>query len=81
MIMDAIREYFAPVFYLIKIAKEIKAVGFKNWWWFVVVLKRNEFSNKLDIDLSKPFDVGKTMQQRTLAHEIDAIFSNLEKHT
>jgi len=27
--------------------KEIKAVGFFDWFWFVFVLKRNSFSPKL----------------------------------
>jgi hypothetical protein len=30
-----------------RIREEIKAVGFKDWFWFVFVLKRNEFSKKL----------------------------------
>jgi hypothetical protein len=34
---------------LIKTIKEIRAVGFRDWWWFVHVLKRNEFSGKLSL--------------------------------
>ena len=29
--------------------KEIKAVGLKDWLWFVLYLKRDEFSPKLDM--------------------------------
>lgn len=30
--------------------KEIKAVGWKDWRWFVIYLKRDEFSPKLSVE-------------------------------
>jgi len=32
-----------------KIFKEIKKVGIRDWFWFVVIMKRNEFGNKLSV--------------------------------
>lgn len=48
-----------------KIINEIKAVGLKDWLWFVFVIKRNEFHKSLD-NLKKG-----TFEKRIRAHNID----------
>lgn len=39
-----------PLYWLVKCCAEIRKVGIRDWLWFVVYLKRNEFSHKLGID-------------------------------
>lgn len=58
------------------IIKEIKAIGFFNWIWFVVWLKRNEFSKHLDLENYYP-DLDSLWKDRKKAHEID---EKLSKH-
>ena len=50
--------------------KEIEAVGFKDWFWFVVMLQRNEFHRDLDMDnwRGTPREL---LRARQRAHEID----------
>ncbi len=55
--------------------KEIQLVGIKDWFWFVVLLKRNEFHQKLDV-LNYPLtDEGFIMcaRDRDRAHRIDLL--------
>ena len=47
---------------------EIKKVGFKNWYWFVVILKRDEFHKSLSQITSNRIEV---VKKRKLAHYID----------
>lgn len=52
--------------------REIMAVGLKDWLWFVVRLRRNEFHRSLDMrpkDLDDGFS--NLMQRRQRAHDID----------
>lgn len=53
--------------------REIQTVGLKDWWWFVVYLKRNEFSRKLSLsdDLCHQDGWRKLQRERQRAHEID----------
>ena len=56
------------------IIQEIKAVGFIDWWWFVVYLKRDEFSNKLDLNRYYP-NLVKLNKDRARAHRIDGLIN------
>lgn len=59
-----------------KIFKEIIKVGLFNWIWFVIYLKRNEFSNKLNIhNFKNPYDCVKA---RDKAHNIDNLLSQIK---
>lgn len=49
--------------------REIRAVGLIDWLWFVVWLKRDEFSHKLDLSRYYP-DLDKLVIDRNRAHEI-----------
>ena len=53
--------------------KEIKEVGFKDWFWFVFVLGRDEFSHRLDLIkyMSKGRSLTKLVYDRNRAHRID----------
>lgn len=55
---------------------EIKAVGFNDWFWFVLRLKRNEFHPSLS---KSPEGINDMMDRRQRAHRIDDILSNLPK--
>lgn len=67
--------------------KEIQTVGFKDWWWFVVTIKRDEFHENLRYCVlhrkySKRFptftEISKMVaKERERAHEIDLKLSNL----
>lgn len=60
--------------------KEIKRVGFNNWFWFVFILKRNEFSSKLNMN-HYPFGQQGSIQccrDRSRAHLIDSALSGDE---
>jgi hypothetical protein len=52
---------------------EIKLVGVRNW--FVIILKRNEFSHKLDLNKYYP-DLKRLNRDRTRAHNIDHLLSD-----
>jgi len=66
---------------MIKIFKEIKAVGLPNWIWFVVYLKRDEFSENLRLSKyafkSKNWNY-KLAKDRKLAHEIEEKLSKIK---
>jgi hypothetical protein len=70
----------------LKIFKEIKAVGFKDWLWFVFILKRNEFSSKLKINVSRiienpiliDVELKKVAKLRNKAHKIDLKLGDLK---
>jgi hypothetical protein len=48
-----------------KIIREIKTIGLKDWLWFVILLRKNEFHRSLN-SISK-----KTVEKRDRAHRID----------
>lgn len=62
--------------------REIKAVGIRDWLWFVVYLRRNEFSHKLTLNKYLKNYVGlqhlDLYEQRQRAHRIDEILSDLD---
>lgn len=69
---------------MLKIFKEIKAVGLSDWLWFVVRLRRNEFHKSLDLnvdlkltglELSQHYN--KLGKKRELAHSIDLKLSDI----
>ena len=53
--------------------KEIKKVGFRDWVWFVVYLRRDESSDKLDIGNYYPAHgwEQKLLHDRSRAHHIE----------
>ena len=51
--------------------KEIKAVGLKDWLWFVLVINRNEFSRNLNIEIE-------VTKLRDKAHRIDSILEDIK---
>lgn len=56
-----------------KIYKEIKLIGLFNWIWFVLYLKRNEFSVRLNMSTKEAFDRDnwyKVVAKRNLACEL-----------
>lgn len=55
---------------------EIQAVGFKDWFWFVFIIRRNEFHRSLDMDNWKGTPI-ELMQTRHRAHVIDDKLSSL----
>ena len=61
--------------------KEIKKIGIRKWIWFVIYLKRDDCSDKLDIFVyyKKYGDnyLSKLLNDRDLAHKIDIILRNL----
>lgn len=63
--------------------KEIKAVGFRDWWWFVVKLERDEFSKKLNAEYYFEkygfYYQAQMIKERKKAHEISIKLSNLDK--
>lgn len=50
--------------------KEVKSIGLKDWLWFVVYLRRDEFSRKLDLNRYYP-DMDRLNRDRKRAHDID----------
>ena len=58
--------------------KEIHAVGFINWCWFVLYLKRDEFHWSLDKLKKKggKYLIHEREYRRRLAHEIDLTLSS-----
>ena len=62
--------------YFNTIYKEIRAVGIKDWLWFVIYLRRNEFSPKLSLGIYwKKYGstnyTNNILKDRELSHEID----------
>ena len=65
--------------------EEIRTVGFKNWFWFVIVLKRNEFSKRLSLSSyyfkykRKEYEdvMMKIIYDRKRAHDIDFALSEM----
>ena len=65
--------------------KEIKAVGLRDWFWFVVILQRDEFHYKLGaayysktpIFSDSYFDMKGLIRAREKAHRIDLILKDL----
>ncbi len=63
--------------------REIKSVGLRDWFWFVIRLRRNEFHRSLDIDKwfdkTKPhvYDSIGLMRARNRAHNIDNKLSEI----
>lgn len=55
--------------------KEISTVGICDWFWFVLYLRRNEFSPKLDLFRYYPDKMNKLVVDRNRAHKIDMEFS------
>ena len=60
-----------------RLLRELRAVGIRDWVWFVLYLRRNEFSSKLNIIywIDKGVDLPKVLhkvtQVRARAHKID----------
>ena len=60
--------------YTLKYSKEIRLVGFRNWVWFVCILKRNEFHSSLDYPTNRLLSFSESVhlvQKRNLAHQLD----------
>lgn len=57
--------------------QEIRKVGIVDWVWFVIWLRRDEFSEKLDIFKYYP-DMEKLMRDRDRAHRIDSELENVK---
>jgi hypothetical protein len=62
--------------------KEIRKVGFADWFWFVFILKRNEFSHKLCIlryvnSGNDKIGMARLMRDRNRAHRIDLALTEL----
>jgi hypothetical protein len=57
--------------------KEIKKVGFLDWCWFVLYLRRNEFHPSLDRIkiVNDRYLVEERQQRRQRAHRIDLLLS------
>ena len=60
--------------------REVKTVGILNWLWFVVYLKRDDCSPKLDIMRYYP-DMDSLNRDRRLAHNIDCALSDLGRRS
>jgi hypothetical protein len=56
--------------------REILAVGIKDWFWFVVLLRRNEFHRRLDRDYFNGSAV-ELIRARQRAHDIDNKLSEI----
>lgn len=50
--------------------REIRKVGLRDWLWFVVWLRRDEFSRKLDLDRYY-LDLERLFRDRNRAHRLD----------
>ena len=66
-----------------KYLKEIKEVGLKNWLWFVVILRRDEFSPLLSAFTYRSYYSAEIQQielihARQMAHAIDNILTNIK---
>ena len=59
--------------------KEIATVGFRNWFWFVVLLNRNEFHHSLSrASKDNYFKVLDKHNKRQKAHYIDLQLEQLK---
>jgi len=58
--------------------REIRAVGILNWLWFVVYLKRDDCSPKLDIMRYYP-NMDRLNRDRRMAHDIDNSLNSLRR--
>lgn len=73
--------YFAKIKILLapnnlkKCHSEINLLGISDWVWFVIILKRNEFSHKLDLNKYYP-DLKRLNRDRARAHNIDHLLSD-----
>ena len=50
--------------------REIRKVGLRDWLWFVVWIRRDEFSRKLDLNRYYP-DMERLVRDRNRAHRLD----------
>lgn len=57
--------------------KEIKKVGIRNWFYFVILLRRNKFHPSLYINSIDDGEWYKKSRLRDLAHRIDLKLKNL----
>ncbi len=70
--------------WILQIIREIKAVGLKDWWWFAVVLKRDEFNTPTHIFDYDPSSYSltswyeKIARERERAHRIDMVLSDVD---
>ena len=55
--------------------REISLVGIIDWVWFVLWMRRDEFSDRLDILHYYPGKMWELERDRRRAHEIDHIIS------
>lgn len=57
--------------------KEVKKVGFLDWCWFVLYLRRNEFHPSLDRIkiVDDRYLIEERQQRRQRAHRIDLLLS------
>ena len=62
-----------------RIFKEIKLVGLKDWLWFTLILRRNEFHKSLDLNSIDEKYLQKLAINRKKAHEIDMKLSDLQR--
>lgn len=65
--------------FVLKYFKEIWLVGFRNWVWFVCVLKRNEFHSSLDYPVNRllsPSETNRLVRKRNLAHRLDQVLED-----
>jgi len=63
---------------MMKRFREIRAVGLLDWLWFVVWLKRNEFSRKLDMSFNGRIP-NYHSGQRKRAHKIDMAIEDVNR--
>ena len=62
---------------MFKVFKEIRKIGIKNWIWFVLYLKRDEFSYKLGVDWYYPDNLTQLLPDRDRAHELNTQLSEI----
>lgn len=70
--------------WILRIIREIKTVGLKDWWWFVVVLRRDEFNTTGMFEYGRNSGCSlsewciKISKERDRAHRIDNALSDLK---
>lgn len=63
---------------MLKLFKEIHAVGFINWLWFVILHRRNEFHPRLSLyHFDGHFGSEDVMMRRQRAHYINIRLSQI----
>ncbi len=67
----------------IKIMQELKAVGVRDWLWWTVKLRRNEFSKYLELNRFRDPSVAgyshkKCNASRNRAHEIQMALADIK---